>query len=235
MGTDHQGLLHFSSLAALPGLVHAVTTRGVSREAAAEALGPLRTLHQVHGSRIVAAEADGDQIPTEAVRADGLSTNHRGGPVLGVLGADCPGVLLVAPEVGALAVLHAGWRGVVAGIVPGALHLLAARYGADPEQLRVGIGPGISGPRYEVSEEVADAVAASVGPDERDTVLTPGRPGHAHADLRAAIRAQLLRRGVRAAHIETHPACTYDDPRFYSYRREGPETGRHLLLAGWRA
>lgn len=226
-------LLTFASLAGLSGLVHGISTRALPRADVPEALGmpgQVLTATQVHGSTIVATEQGLD----DPGRADGLSTNRPGGPLLGVLGADCPGVLLVAPAVGALAVLHAGWRGVAAGIVPAGIHLMTARYGASAEDMHVGIGPGISGPRYEVSDEVAEALAASVRPADRDDVLTPGRPGHAYADLRAALRAQLLQRGVPAGRIETSPVCTYDDERFYSYRRDGPTTGRHLLVAAWR-
>lgn len=167
-------------------------------------------------------------------RGDGLCTNGTDGRLLGVMGADCPGVLIVAPKARALMVLHAGWRGVVAGIVPAGLLLLQARYGAASDDLWVGVGPGISGPRYEVSTEVGDAIASGVSPTERDSVLRPGRPGHAHADLRAAIRAQLEQRGVARERIEIHPACTYDDARFHSYRRDGEDAGRHLLVAAWR-
>ena len=227
-------LLTFRSLAGLPDLAHGISHRGVPRDAIPEALEldrPLLTPTQVHGSSIRAA--DGEEPPPSG-RFDGWSTNRAGGPIFGVLGADCPGVLLVAPEVRAFALLHAGWRGIVSGIVPAGLLLLGARYGASVGGIHVGIGPGISGPNYEVSDEVADALASSVGPADRDAVLTAGRPGHAFADLRAAIRCQLRQRGVPDEHIETHPACTRDDERFYSYRGDGPDTGRHLLVAAWR-
>ncbi len=225
--------LAFQHLAAVPGLLHRITTRDLPREAVPAALGtdrPVLTATQVHGAAIRAVEGQRDPAPG---KADGLSTNAADGPVLGVMGADCPGVLLVAPRVRALAVLHAGWRGVVAGIVPAGLHLLAARYGAASEELLVGVGPGIGGDRYEVSAEVAEAIAGSVRPEARERVVRPGRPGHAQADLRAAIRAQLEQRGVPPASIEVHPSCTYDDERFFSYRRDGPDTGRHLLVAAW--
>ncbi len=222
----------FASLVSVPGLRHGISTRALAREAVPEALGhpgPLRTAHQVHRSAIVAV--DGSDTPIG--EADGLSTD-RPGALLGVLGADCPGVLLVAPEARVLAVVHAGWRGVVAGIVPGAIHLLAARYGVAAGDLIVGIGPGISQANYEVSDEVAESLAASVGEDAQGDVIEAGRPGHAFADLRAAIRAQLLQRGVPSASIETHPACTFDDAeRFHSHRRDGENAGRHLLVAGW--
>lgn len=224
----------FRSLADVPGLVHGVTTRAVPRADVPSILGlaaPVQSAHQVHGARIVDLDAVGRPDPG---RADGLTTDAVGGPPLAVLGADCPGVLLVAPKRRALAVLHAGWRGVVARIVPAGVKRMRARYGARPEELLVGIGPGIGVERYEVSAEVGARIAAGAPHDARQAVLRPGRPGHAYADLRAAIRAQLLAAGVPSAHIEQHPACTYEDERFFSVRRDGPETGRHLLVACWR-
>ncbi|MDA1194945.1 MAG: polyphenol oxidase family protein [Planctomycetota bacterium] len=225
-----RGLESFAALRGVPGLVHGLTTRAVARAdlAAGLGLGSLITAQQVHGPTVAVVEQDGP--PGEA---DGLATDQPG-LLLGVLGADCPGVLLVAPGQRALAVVHAGWRGVVAGVVSAALDLLSQRYDVAPQDLRVAIGAGIGAPRYEVSTDVAAAIAMSVEARWRDYVISSARPGHAHADLRAAIRAQLVARGVSDAHIETHPSCTYDDARFFSYRREGPSTGRHLLVAGWQ-
>ena len=226
--------LQFRTLAGIPGLLHAITTRALPREAVPGALGvarPVVTAVQVHEATIRSLDEAPDADPG---RADGFCTSRVDGPLPAVMGADCPGVLLVAPRVRALAVLHAGWRGVVAGIVPAGLRLLQERYGASPEELLAGIGPGIGQDNYEVSDEVADAIAGSVPARARSEVLRAGRPGHAYADLRAAIRVQLGVHGLPAAAIETHTACTYDDERFFSYRRDGPQTGRHLLVAGWR-
>ena len=155
--------------------------------------------------------------------------------LLGVLGADCPGVLLVAPRRRALAVVHAGWRGVVAGVVPAAVESLVTDYGVEPAELMVGIGPGISAARYEVSIEVAEDIRAAIPAAARAEVVSAGRAGHAYVDLRAALHAQLLACAVHAARIEIHPACTYEDARFFSHRRDAGATGRHALVAGWRA
>jgi polyphenol oxidase len=153
---------------------------------------------------------------------------------VGVLGADCPGVLLVDPERRALAVVHSGWRGTVAGVVPAALAALVQQHGAEPERLRAAIGPGISAARYDVGEEVVAAMSAlfPVGAG----VVHRSDDGRAHVDLQAAIRAQLLTGGVPAASIETLSRCTYDDATlFFSHRRDGGSTGRHALVAAWVA
>lgn len=250
---------------ALPGLVHGVSTRqgGVSpapfdslnigsrsigslrgdapehvrenRRRIAAALGftsPPVLPHQVHGTRIAVVH-DADDAPGEA---DGLVTD-RPGVLLGVLGADCPGLVLVAADMHVVAVLHAGWRGVVGGIVGAALSLLRDRFALAPASLHVGIGPGISAARYEVSADVADAVRDSLGADAKDAVarvVLPGRPGHAHVDLVAAIEAQLASGGVVPEHVMSIGSCTFDEPAtWFSHRRDGPRTGRHGLFAGF--
>lgn len=207
----------------------ACVERNRERVQAALGIGPLRTPRQVHGDRIAVV---GDGVAEPEAGCDGLLTRAPG-RLVGVLGADCPGVLLVAPKQRTLAVVHAGWRGVAAGIVLRALERLAQQGSVAPAELLVGIGPGISAPRYEVSDEVASEICAALPDGARPTVVQAGRAGHAHVDLQTAIRAQLVGAGVPGPAIETHPACTFDDERFFSHRRDHGVTGRHVLVAGW--
>jgi YfiH family protein len=249
-------LERFAHLAAVPCLVHGVTTRagGESRGAyaslnigrgcgddltrvernrgrvaAALGTGPLETPRQIHGDRIAVLSGRA-ALPEEG--CDGLLTATPG-RLVGVLGADCPGVLLVAPERRTLAVVHAGWRGIAAGVVLRALELLQEHAAAAPGELLVGVGPGISAARYEVSTDVAERIRAALPRQASAEVVRAGRPGHAYVDLQAAIRAQLLGAGVPQASIETHAACTFEDARFFSHRRDEGVTGRHALVAGW--
>lgn len=186
---------------------------------------------QVHGTRVAVIEDPGED-PGEA---DALVTARRG-VLLGVLGADCPGVVLAATSRPAVAVVHAGWRGVAGGIVGAALTLLASRFGVEARHVHAGIGPGISGARYEVSAGVAAALRASLGDLDEDGIIRPGRPGHAHVDLVAAIEAQLAGAGVGAGNVRALRACTFDDAeRWFSHRRDGPRTGRHAVVAALRA
>ena len=245
----------FALLAQVPGLVHGISTRGGgvsegayaslnlgrstadrrdhvaenrSRVARALGVGTLITPHQMHGATVAHVD-DVDSAPGEA---DALVLRSTGCAV-GVLGADCPGLLIVDPTRRALAVAHAGWRGVVAGVVRAAVTALCKMGGGVPGDLLVGLGPGIGLARYEVDLEVGARLAASVPAAARSEVVREGRPGHVCADLRAALRAQLVELGVAAAHIESHPGCTYDDPRFFSHRRDAGLTGRHALVAAW--
>jgi hypothetical protein len=174
---------------------------------------------QVHGCRVVAAR---DTLAARA-EADAITSRPGGNPVL-VRIADCVPVLLADPKSGAVAAVHAGWRGVVAGIVPAAIAALHA-LGADPRDAIAAVGPCISTRHFEIGPEVADALAAA---DLADCIVAPGihGPKH-HADLVHAVRAQLARCGLVPASIDAEPPCTYADrARFHSFRRDGAASGR---------
>ncbi len=250
-------LLPLPGLSTVEGLVHGVTQRagGVSRGPFASwnfsrsvgddadavtrngailsevmgAPGRVRFPHQVHGNvvRVLDAPPDGPLGECDAIATD------VPGLALGVLGADCPGVLLVDPVRRALAVAHSGWRGTLAGIVPAAIAALATRYGTEPRDLRVGIGPGISAAAYEVGPEVVDAFRS--GFPDATSCVTPGRGDRSWLDLHGAIRLQLARAGVPEASVGVLDLCTHGEPAlFFSHRRDGPHTGRHALVAMWR-
>ena len=255
-------LLQAPALLGIPGLAHGLTTRagGTShapyatlnlglgtdddvsavqenRRRVAQTLGfaRLETPYQVHGRAVVdARDLSGAQRP----RADAVVTNEPG-RLVGVLGADCPGILLVDPVQRALGVVHAGWRGFAAGVLSSCLEALGTRYGSQEADLRVFLGAAISGPHYEVDAPVLDAVARQLPADWRDPsrgILQTSHPGHGHLDLRAAIHLQLTTLGVAPERIEAVSSCTYaDHRRFFSHRRDGATSGRHALVAGWLA
>lgn len=247
-------MLSFPGLAGVSGLAHAITTRlgGVSagpfaslnlgprtqdlpaavaenRRRAAAALGfaALLSPRQVHGAHIVEVRA-ADAEPGEA---DAVMTD-RAGVLLGILGADCPGVLLVDLRRRALALVHAGWRGLVAAVAPAAVKALALRYGCAPGELRAAIGPGISQAAYEVGPDVAEALSASAPGAE--ACLARGQADRWQVDLAGLLELQLRASGVLAEAIERSPHCTHRDATlFFSHRRDGKNAGRHALLAGW--
>jgi YfiH family protein len=184
-------------------------------------LEAVAVMHQVHGNRVV--RVDLGRGPLDPVAdADGAVTTQAG-VVLAVRTADCVPVLLSAP--GGVAVAHAGWRGVVAGVVPAAVAALCEATGVGPADVAAAIGPHITREAYEVGGEVVAGMRAAGLPDATFLLVRPGRRDH--VDLGAAVRAQLERAGL--AHIERVPGCTASDRRFYSHRRDGPDTGR---LAG---
>ena len=174
---------------------------------------------QVHGCTVVPAR---DTLATR-VAADAI-TSVRGGHAVLVRVADCVPILLACPRTGAVAAVHAGWRGVVAGIAPAAVAALVD-LGADARTLLAAVGPCISARHFEIGPEVAEALA---GAGLAECVVEPGvhGPKH-HADLVRAVRVQLERCGLAAAHIDAEPPCTYADrTRFFSYRRDGAASGR---------
>lgn len=153
--------------------------------------------------------------------ADILITRQPGLALL-VLAADCIPAVLVAPDVGALAVVHAGWRGVMVDAAGEAVAALVG-LGADPVRLLARLGPSICASCYEVSAQVRDQVAAAAPP--AGAVAGSGAPA---VDLAAGFSWQLRRRGVAA--VEVDPRCTNESEELFSYRRDG-RTGRHGVLA----
>lgn len=143
---------------------------------------------------------------------DGLVT-RRPGLALVVLGADCLPVLLWRRDEPAVAAAHAGWRGLIGGVLAAAVSALGS-----PERLGAAVGPGIAPCCYPVSREVRDAFASAFG----EAAVRPPA-----VDLAAAARAALLAAGLEASAVQTVQACTScESQRFYSHRRDGRSCGR---------
>lgn len=165
----------------------------------------------MHGGAVVEAR------PGHSGSADAL-VSGRDDLALVVVTADCVPVLLGAG--GRIAAVHAGWRGIVAGVVPAAISRLAA--GA--ASVTAWVGPAIGVCCYEVGEEVAGQVVAAAGSSRCVHRAGGARP---HLDLRSAVEAQLVAAGV--AEVRHLDLCTRCHPEWlWSYRREGPRAGRNL-------
>ncbi|MBZ0102368.1 MAG: polyphenol oxidase family protein [Thermoanaerobaculia bacterium] len=135
--------------------------------------------------------------------------------------ADCVPVAIAAGD--RVLAVHAGWRGLVAGILASALRELPATAGAV-----AWIGPAIGPCCYEVGDAVADAVCAVAGDDVRST----GASGRPHLDLAAAVTAQLAAAGLsRVVRLDHCTRCRAD--WLWSHRRDGAAAGRNLTLV-WR-
>lgn len=170
--------------------------------------GPITFPDQVHGTAVLGPDQ-------HEGRADAVLGRDR---AVGVLVADCVPVLLAAP--GMVAAVHAGRRGVLAGVIHSALEAMAA---AGHRATHAAIGPSICGRCYEVPEDMhAEAVAMNPDLDART------RWGTTALDLPAAVRAGLHRAGVGSV-VDTG-RCTFEDGAFFSYRRDG-RTGRSAGLA----
>jgi polyphenol oxidase len=183
----------------------------------------LTSCWQVHSAavRVVQGMAD---ARNDTENCDALTT-RAGGILLGVKAADCVPLLLGDARTGAVAAIHAGWRGTVAGIVSLTLARMNEEYGTRAEDLRVAIGPAANGCCYEVGGEVIEAFGHSF--PRLEHLLTPTREGHALIDLQKANRDLLTSAGVAPERIHLAPLCTMcRTDLFFSYRREKSLYGR---------
>jgi polyphenol oxidase len=208
------------------GFAHALPERDVPDPELLAALGAARVVQvkQVHGAAVSEA---GEATDATGGEADALVARAREGRIaVGVRVADCVPVLLADATTGDVAAIHAGWRGVVAGVVGAAVGRLAGpALPAVAKSMVAAIGPCIGACCCEVGRDVADAIArASHGAP----VVVHARADKAYVDLRAAVRAQLRAAGLRDARIEDVPGCTKHDERFHSFRRDGQGSGRML-------
>lgn len=183
-------------------------------------------LSQVHGRGVVVIDPTFTRPlrPQLAEREGDALISGEAGLACAVRTADCVPILLGDRRSGAVAAIHAGWRGVVRGVIEAALERLTAVAGGSPE-LVAAIGPHIGPEAFEVGEDVAAELA---GASSADGAIdrTRGKPRVALARI---VRAKLEASGVARAQIEDVPGCTMSEPeRFFSYRRDGKRSGRHL-------
>ena len=173
-------------------------------------------LRQVHGNHIIEAGADASGID-----ADG-SWTATPGVVCVVLTADCLPLLLCTRHGSEVAALHCGWRGLAGGVIEAGLK----RFRSKPPELIAWLGPAISGPSYEIGEEVRTALMARYPTSA--TAFSPTRPQHYQADLYALSRRILAEAGVPT--VFGGDRCTFrETDAFFSHRRDGA-TGRMASL-----
>ena len=220
------GLPHLFSTRHLPGVrpfrdpagpfdpraLHVFGTRGMAGE-------PVAFLKQVHGAGVVAAEQGGS-----AGEADILTTGRPGLP-LAIFTADCLPIIVYDPRRHRLAMAHAGWRGLAAGVLENTVDSMR-RVGAGP--LRAWLGPAIGPGRFEVGAPVLQAFSEHLADANAAFVPIAGQPGKYLADIYRLARLVLAQAGVDR--IGGAEFCTVSDQRrFYSYRRD-QTTGRMATL-----
>lgn len=172
---------------------------------------------QVHGAAV--AEPGEDGAPP--VSAD-AAVSRAGGPAVGIVTADCVPLLLAVEGGSAVAAVHAGWRGLAAGVVEAAIERL--RTAAPGRALVAAVGPAAGGCCYEVGLEVIAALAP--GADR----VAPGPRGRPLLDLRGVTFDRLRAAGVAPDAIERVGPCTICSAGWPSYRREGGRAGRALAF-----
>lgn len=188
------------------------------------ALEGLITVSQVHGRQVV----DVDDSPTTAkirsTEADAL-VSTRVDSAVGVRTADCVPVLVGCRDTGVVAAIHAGWRGVVSGVIPATIARLVGK-GASAPAIVAAVGPHIGLGAFEVSADVAQELD-TVAPQSKAVEWTVG--GRPHVRLSRLVVAQLLSVGVGLDHIDVLEVCTYSNhSELFSFRRDGKYSGRQL-------
>jgi YfiH family protein len=187
----------------------------------------LVSVTQVHGSDLlVLDQPNPDFSHFQKLECDGIVTNQPG-VMIGVCVADCVPLLLLDPVQKVAAALHAGWKGTAQGIAVKGVEAMAELFDSRPAHILAAIGPAIGPCCYEVDEPVAVAFREQDGNFE--SFARPAAPGKWRLDLVEANRRQLLRAGVGEERIETSNLCVCCEKNlFFSYRREGGETGRQM-------
>lgn len=189
----------------------------------------VRRIRQVHGAvvHVVRAGASAAAPP----EADAAITAEPGVAVA-VVAADCVPILLADRTTGAVAAIHAGWRGTAARVTEATVAALQREYGVDPAHLVAAIGPSIGACCYEVGDDLLTAFAAA-GASSVDLAEWFARDprGRLRLDLWQANADQLVHAGVPRGHVHVSRACTKCHVEvFESFREEGAAAGRMAAL-----
>ncbi len=178
-------------------------------------------LEQLHSDKVIRLTTENK---TQSFKADAAYTTEKN-IICCVMTADCLPVLFCNKQVNWVAAAHAGWKGIANGILKNVVNLYLQQPGSKLEDLRVWIGPAISGKAYQVGGDVKQAFI------QQDSILqkafTEQDEQHDLLNSAYAARLQLINHGLTEQQISTENFCTYEDSeRFFSYRRDGVKTGR---------
>jgi YfiH family protein len=185
------------------------------------------TLNQVHGRQVIAVKR-GESMPATRPDAD-IVISDNPEAAIAVRAADCVPLLIGDPRSGAVAAVHAGWRGTAAGAATAAVEALAREFGAEAGDLVAAIGPSIGVCCYEVGPELVDAFLAAGHPSDQvhRWFMTPAGARKPRLDTWAANRDQLMLAGVAEENIHTCGLCTASHLELFpSFRAEKEKTGR---------
>jgi polyphenol oxidase len=196
--------------------------------------------YQVHGSTVLRIRADAEiAAPDPATGQPSIDADGNATSLIGIgamaLAADCLPVALGCE--GAVAMVHAGWRGLVAGVLEEGMRAVRELGGEGEGEVAAVIGPGAGPCCYEVGPEVhATFASSSAGASPIPIVVgaarSQTRTGGSPIDLKAIARERLMVAGV--SDVWDVGLCTICDERFFSYRREGSEAGRQAGIAWLR-
>lgn len=188
-------------------------------EAGAKELGfeRLCLTHQIHSDTI--NETEPGLIPETG---DALLT-HAPGWLIGMRVADCATVLLYDSEKQVVSAIHSGWRGSKARIVPKAINRLSEQFGSDPKNIWAHVSPLAQKCCYEVQDDFLKNFDAKYIED---------RNNKHYFDNQSLIYDQLIESAVPETQIQLDGRCTIHDTSLRSYRRDGDQAGRMLVVIG---
>ena len=196
--------------------------RELLRQATTGGSGQLQWLRQVHGNRCIRATLNSC---ASAPEADAAWTDVPGLGLV-VQTADCVPVVVAERSGEKIGAAHGGWRGLAGGVIERLIDAMGKA-----SALVAWIGPAIGRDAYEVGEDVRMRMRSAFGAVMTDAVFTPGaRPGKWQLDLHALTTRLLAAAGV--SEVYGARICTFSDPRFHSYRRDG-STGRMATVV-WK-
>jgi len=194
---------------------------------------PIVTTHQVHG-KVVLHIDDTIQIDsTILIGENDAIITMRKGIIIGIKTADCTPILVYDGSTGAIAAIHAGWKGTALRTAAHAIESMKSRFGSKPGSLKAVIGPCIGKCCYVIGDEVINEFEKTFGGGS--FIIRAGDDGGKRftADLQGANRQVLVDAGVPASNIFNINLCTACNPGLlFSHRRDAGMTGRHLNYIG---
>ncbi|MGO9570672.1 MAG: peptidoglycan editing factor PgeF [Desulfomonilaceae bacterium] len=187
---------------------------------------------QMHGDTVEII----DSLPHISARADAIITSTPG-IYPSIKTADCVPILLLDPVRRVAGAIHAGWRGTVLRISRKVVRIMKSRFGSNPTDLVAGLGPSIGSCCYEVDEVVLKPYRQAF-PEAEQFVIRSKSGALSKESLRLDLvgvnRFELIQGGVPPANIHSTELCTScNSALFFSYRRDGVKSGRHVAIAGF--
>ena len=188
-----------------------------NREILAEHLAmPLVYIQATHSPNVVNVQSE---FPEVHVDTDALVTRETNLGLV-IISADCAPIVLFDPIAHVVGVVHAGWQGMLVGVVANAVEGMFD-LGAEPENLKAIIGPTISAQNFLATQERFDEVK-----DIEPVAAVKLANGQLAVDIRKGVKHQLAQFQIKTTDLNI---CTYDTPELFSFRRD-PETGRNATV-----
>ncbi|MBF0105337.1 MAG: peptidoglycan editing factor PgeF [Deltaproteobacteria bacterium] len=225
-------ILHSPNLSKFSNLIHGFTTKelGNDYDRIAQEIkvlpSQIYSLKQIHSTRVVYMDRGMDLV--HLPEGDALVTDRKD-IIIGVKTADCVPILLYDEVKEVIAAVHAGYRGLVNGVIQEALRIMTASLHCCLENIHAAIGPAISEHHYEVGDEVIEEFKTKYRDRFKWSQRHGGRP---HLDLKGTAQMVLQECGLDLLHIMDLHLCTYEHADlFFSYRRQKSE-GRQFNFIG---